>query len=141
MSYVDLGTVSAKSEQKRRKKSIWKFSPKLILLAVLFIIAGICLRFFTSSATTVLAEFWSTSGKVISFMIPGAPHILEDQGVTNVLLVGIDKRSEMPYSYQTTDGQVVNIEAGTPIGLLLALTYSSQSSVISTIWTDVPKAT
>lgn len=34
----------------------------------------------------------------------------------------------------------VNTEAGTPIGLLLALTYADTSSVISGIWTDIPKA-
>lgn len=34
-----------------------------------------------------------------------------------------------------------NITAGQPIGLLLALTYATASSVNTSLWTDIPKAT
>ena len=56
---------------------------------------------------------------------------------TNIAKPGAASWTDVPKPQGDT---TVNIFAGNPIGLLLALTYAANSSYSNSPWTDVPKA-
>ncbi|MBU0708366.1 hypothetical protein KJ596_01285, partial [Patescibacteria group bacterium] len=93
MDYVDLGTLSRKTITRRRGQRKIKLSSKLVGVLLIIIIGFATVKLLLSSATTVWADFWSASGSVISYMLPGSVKVKKDGGVTNVLLVGIDRRA------------------------------------------------
>lgn len=89
--------------------------PKLtkLLKRLLLLFPLACVVFFTffwlrAPAGTVLGKFRAASGSVISHMLPGSPRLKQEDGVTNILLIGIDRRSSVPYTYQGIDGAVVH---------------------------------
>ncbi|MCA9389799.1 LCP family protein [candidate division WWE3 bacterium] len=92
---------SAGSSTKRR--SVFKSIG--IVITFVFVLYG--MKLLLTPVVKTLANVWEESTTAISFMLPGGPKIAKDEyGHTNVLMVGIDRRSYQPYEYDGPDGTV-----------------------------------
>ncbi len=141
MSYLDLGTI----HQSRSRSPRWAPGKQLlklglILALILFLSWGLRQLFFAGS--TVMASFWNSSGAVIAQLMPNRPQIKEDQGVTNILLIGIDRRNEIPYSYQGPNGKMV--KNGFLADTIIIASYNRNTNQISLLslprdlWVQIP---
>lgn len=91
--------VTAPKKPSRLRKSVG------VIIGLAIVLFG--LKLLLTPVVRTLAAVWDESATAISFMLPGAPKIAKDEhGNTNVLLVGIDKRSFQPYQYAGPDGSL-----------------------------------
>lgn len=106
----------SKSLKRRRRSSVDSPSeqprnPKLVrIVAGVLVVVGlfIAVRFVFGPVVRTAAAFWKESTTAISFILPGGEEIQkDDDGHTNVLLAGIDRRSYQPYQYSGADGEIV----------------------------------
>lgn len=143
MDYVDLGTLSRKTITRRRGQRKIKLSSKLVGVLLIIIIGFATVKLLLSSATTVWADFWSASGSVISYMLPGSVKVKKDGGVTNVLLVGIDRRARVPYTYQGPDDTLMRNGFLADTIIVASLNYETdQLSMLSLprdLWLEIPE--
>src|SRR3989344_9613899 len=101
MQYVDLGKLPGPNRNSKRKKFF-----KLAVLVMLFsfvIYTGYILYW---PAVTILQQIAKQPRAVLSLIQNPSGELKETDGRTNILLVGIDKRSNVPYSYNVGNGTV-----------------------------------
>ncbi|KKP68931.1 hypothetical protein A2X44_05550 [candidate division CPR3 bacterium GWF2_35_18] len=124
MDYIDLGTIGNIKKYNHKKniksrKSVSDFSDKtayapknklshLKIITVSALLIGVFL-FATYAFLPHVKIFWNDFFKgpsiVMSFLKSDPKELKQDDDTTNVLLVGIDKRSSEPYSYKGTNGE------------------------------------
>lgn len=103
MQYVDLGngpTISQERKQKKRKR--------LILLGVGLISAvviGVVGYAFYWPLSAFIGEFLRNPGIALSFFRDPSGQLKSTNGKTNLLILGIDKRSNVPYTFVGPSGK------------------------------------
>ncbi|OGY25034.1 MAG: hypothetical protein A2Y57_02660 [Candidatus Woykebacteria bacterium RBG_13_40_7b] len=100
MKYVNLGSYKVK----RREDS--KSRLKLAALGIFVFILGYFIYLFWWPAFNVIKEVLKAPGSVISLIRNPADTLESTNGRVNFLILGIDKRSSIPYSYEGRDGKV-----------------------------------
>ncbi|HET7712997.1 MAG TPA: LCP family protein [Patescibacteria group bacterium] len=109
MRYLDLDHAAPSSQplQPQRAKPRWQRFGKLILLVGFLsalVFAGYSL-FWPASAT--LADIFKAPAAVLSFIRAPEQDLKSTNGRTNFLLLGIDRRSDEPYSYKDRQGRTI----------------------------------
>lgn len=102
MQYVDLGRLSHSGEKKKSKKKLLKFTI-LVLLLGFVIYTGYILYW---PAAVLFKQILKTPSSVLSLITNPEGELKTTDGRTNFLLVGIDKRSNVPYSYKIGNNEV-----------------------------------
>lgn len=103
MRYVDLGnspTVSLEKKRKKRKKIIL-----LTLGLTLATIVGVVGYAFYWPLSALIGEILKNPGAVLSFFKNPDVELKSTDGKTNILLLGIDKRSNVPYTFMGPSGK------------------------------------
>ncbi len=96
MQYVDLGRLPQSNNKKKAKKRVFKFA-FLALLLGLVIYSGYILYW---PVTVLVKQILKQPSSVLSLIRKPEGELRIVDGRTNFLLVGIDKRSTIPYSYK-----------------------------------------
>lgn len=134
MNYIDLGTASySKKYQTTRGKNHRWVKSTLFLLTLVMALFG--LKLLLQPVTSALGSIWQQSGVLISGILHGPRALKQDDGVTNFLLVGIDKRSYEPYSVTTKQGQ--ELKRGFLADTIIIASYNHQTQKISLL--SVPR--
>jgi LCP family protein required for cell wall assembly len=103
MKYVDLGTGPTISIEKKRKRR-----KKLILLGVglvSVVLIGVFGYAFYWPLSSLIGEFLKNPGIALSFFRDPSGQLKSTNGKTNFLILGIDKRSNVPYTYVGPNGE------------------------------------
>ncbi len=123
----------------RQKRPLVKYIGIVVGLAVLFF----GLKLLLTPVMKTLANVWEESATAISFMLPGGADIARDSyGHTNVLLVGIDRRSYQPYQYAGPDGTLAR--NGFLADTIIVASVDSEGEVVNMVslprdlWVQVP---
>jgi len=103
MRYLDLGVMPPVPAQKS-KKSKKKFILWGILLAFVTII-GFTGYVFYWPISSLISQMLQNPGVALSFFRPSEEQIKATDGKTNILVLGIDKRSNVPYTYLGPGGK------------------------------------
>lgn len=158
MGYIDLGTIENKRKQKKttlRRQSPRSFSsegltlkskPKhLKTIGISAFLIGVFL-FATYAFLPHVKNFWNSFFKgpsiVMSFLKNDPKELKQNDDVTNVLLIGIDKRSSEPYSYKGADGE--EEKNGFLADTIIIASYShidhsvSMLSIPRDLWVEIP---
>lgn len=103
MQYVDLGVLPYRKKEKggSKFKKILKWSSLVLVSAVVFY-AGYILYF---PASALLREIFKNPTSALSLVKNPEGNLKSDNGRTNFLLLGIDKRENIPYTYKIGNGQ------------------------------------
>ena len=107
--YTDLHHLNKiQSRPQSRRKPINGNNPKKAWLKSLSLILSLAIviygaKLLLTPVGHVLGAFLSTSATTISLTLSGK-ELKNDNGVTNFLIVGLDRRSNIPYSYQGPNG-------------------------------------
>ncbi|MEX0617292.1 MAG: LCP family protein [Candidatus Woykebacteria bacterium] len=138
MRYVDLGVLPYKNKQKSRKNKILKFSILTLFLGI--IIYGGYLFYWPISK--LIGELIHQPGLVFSLIKNPQGELASTDGRTNVLLLGIDKRSNVPYAYK--DYQGVSKKNGFLSDTVIVLSIGKETKDVAMIsiprdtWVDIP---
>jgi LCP family protein required for cell wall assembly len=103
MRYVDLGNSQSFSLDKKRKKR-----RKIILFSIgltLATIIGVVGYAFYWPLSALIGEILKNPGAVLSFFKNPDAQLKSTDGKTNILLLGIDKRSNVPYTFVGPSGK------------------------------------
>lgn len=151
MRYVDIGTLPNKnttsfrrgnlSSPKQKKKSGGrKLKTTLWLLFVGLFFFG--LYSFLPPIKDSLASMLNGSSAVFSYLVTGSQELKKDGGKTNVLLMGIDKRSDESYTYRGVDGVISKNSFRSDTIIVASYNYESEKvamlSIPRDLWVDVP---
>ncbi len=105
MRYIDLGVQPLPSLEKRKRKR-----KKIILLAgsaVAAVIVGIFVYAFYWPLSAIVSEILKNPGTVLSYFKERGGKLESTNGRTNFLILGIDKRANVPYTYLGPSGKQV----------------------------------
>lgn len=102
MRYVDLGKLPHRGEKKSKRKKIIKFASLALVLGI--ILYGSYVLYWPIS--TLVGQIIKQPKSVLSLIQNPKGELKSTNGRTNFLLVGIDKRANVPYSYKGPDGTV-----------------------------------
>lgn len=102
MQYIDLGKLPHRGEKKSKRKKLFKFGIFALLLGII-VYASYVLYW---PASTFLAQLIKQPKSVLSLIQNPQGEIKSTDGRTNILLVGIDKRSNVPYNYTGPGGEI-----------------------------------
>jgi len=100
MQYIDLGQQRPKKSNKARK--IVKWGALTVLLGIV-VYAAYVLYWPTA---TLIRQILKQPSSVFSLISNPKGQLKSEDGRTNFLLIGIDKRANIPYTYTTTNGVV-----------------------------------
>ncbi len=138
MQYVDLGNMPHKTKKKFDKKRLFKAGALTLLLAVV-VYAGYVLYW---PATTLLRQIFKEPGAVFSLITYPKGELKTVDGRTNFLLVGIDKRDNIPYTYTTSDGSVKQNSFLTDTIIVASVSKDKKNvsmiSVPRDLWVTIP---
>lgn len=101
MKYTDFNNQRMSINDKPRTKKWFKSAVLIALLAIT--IYGV--KLLVQPIGSVLGSFLSNSTSIISYMISNKK-IAQTDGVTNALLVGIDRRGSVPYTFIGEGGKI-----------------------------------
>ena len=162
MGYIDLGTIENKKIKLRNKKSISirqssggfsnketsfkkKKSTHLKTITISALLIGIFL-FTTYAFLPHVKNFWNSFLKgpsiVMSFLKSDPKELKQDDNITNILLLGIDKRSSEPYIYKGVNG--AEEKNGFLADTIIVVSYShvdksvSMLSIPRDLWVEIP---
>ncbi len=161
MERVDLGIVDdlgTKKTRVKRKASVssrrpvkldrHKNSPIFTRLAKLGLASALLglLIFGVYSYLPQIKSYWSSLNQgpqvVMSFLKEQPQNLKQDDGVTNVLLLGIDKRSVIPYSYTTNDGEIEKNGFLSDTMVVVSYNHNDNSVVMLSLprdlWVELP---
>lgn len=133
MQYVDLGRLSQSGVKKKSKKRFFKFG-FLVLLLGLVLYTGYILYWPLSVLTKQILKQPSS---VLSLIRKPEGELKTTDNRTNFLLVGIDKRSSIPYSYKV-DNNVVK-KNGFNSDTILVVSIAKDTKEVSMI--SIPRDT
>lgn len=139
MRYVDLGVAPYKRDQgNNRKKKILKFGIAALLLGI--VLYGGYLFYWPISQ--LINEIFRHPGLVLSFIRDPLSDLESTDGRTNVLLLGIDKRSSVPYSYKDSQGTTHKGGFLTDTIIVLSVGKETKDAAMVSIprdtWVDIP---
>lgn len=121
-----------------KKNSSWL---KSILFIFSFAIVVYTVKIFITPVGHVLGSFLTSSATTISIALSGR-ELKNDQGVTNVLIVGLDKRSVIPYSYKGPGGVVEKNGFNTDTIIIASFNKNTGSATLLSVprdlWVDIP---
>ncbi len=103
MKYVDLGNLKGNAliNKKKKKKKIFLIVSGILAVAII----GIFSYAFYWPLSTLIGEFLKNPGIALSFFKDPAEELKSTGGKTNFLILGIDKRSNVPYTYSGPAGK------------------------------------
>src|SRR3972149_7335585 len=137
MRYVDLGVIPNKNRQKTRKKKIIKSAIVTLLLGVTLYSGYL----FYWPLSKLINEIIHHPGSVLSF-IQNPGELESEDGRTNVLLLGIDKRANVAYSYKDYQGIVHQNGFLTDTIIVLSVGQETKDAAMISIprdtWVDIP---
>lgn len=164
MDYVNIGVIDKKKkkttvvrkglkETPKLKKNFLQMKPPqrknffshLPRITAAALILGSCiflLYSFFPQIKSWLQSMLQGPTTVMSFIKDQPQSLKQDDNVTNILLVGIDKRSVIPYTYETSDGQ--QEKNGFLADTLIVLSYNHQDqsvvmlSLPRDLWVEIP---
>lgn len=103
MKYVDLGNLNGNplDNKKRKKKKIFLIASGILAVAII----GIFSYAFYWPLSSLIGEFLKNPGIALSFFKDPSKELKSTNGKTNFLILGIDKRSNVPYTYSGPSGK------------------------------------
>ncbi len=138
MKYVDLGVAPYKDEKKRKKKKIIKFSIVTLLLGI--VLYGGYLFYWPISQ--LISEIIHHPGIVFSLIRDPLGDLDSTNGRTNILLLGIDKRENTPFSYTDSEGIVHKNGFLTDTIIVLSVGKERKDAAMISIprdtWVEIP---
>ena len=139
MRYIDLGVLPPRGERKRKtRKRIILFLASLLLVSV---VGYISYAFYWPIAG-LIGQIFRNPGVVLSFFREPSSQLRSSDGKTNILLLGIDKRENVPYTFVGSDGkQEHNGFLSDTIIVLSVDLNTKQASLISIprdTWVSIP---
>ncbi|MDP2670880.1 MAG: LCP family protein [bacterium] len=138
MQYVDLGVLSQKKKERSRTKKIVKWSA-LVFLTTIVLYAGYVLYF---PAAALLREILKNPSAALSLVKNPEGTLKSDNGRTNFLLLGIDKRDNVPYSYNLGNGEVKRNGFLSDTMLIISLDQNTKKVAMISIprdtWVQLP---
>ncbi len=139
MQYVDLGKLSA-PPKKSKKKKYFKFG-LIIVLTSLILYTGYVLYWPTLALIKQIAR---SPRAALSLIKNPEGELKSTDGRTNFLLIGIDKRASIPYSYDTGNGQVHKNGFLTDTIMVASLNKENKKvaliSIPRDLWVTTPKS-
>lgn len=137
MHYVDLGRLSAKPNNSKRKKFFKLGVVMLLLSGILY--TGYILYW---PAVTLFKQIAKHPKSALSLIKNPQGELKETAGRTNFLLVGIDKRSNIPYTYNIGNGEVKHNGFLTDTIILGSIDQNTKQiamvSIPRDVWVKVP---
>ena len=103
MRYVDLGQLKVNSLENKKKKKRKIFLIASVIVAVAII--GIFSYAFYWPLSSLIGQFLKNPGIALSFFRDPSEELKSTGGKTNLLILGIDKRSNVPYTYSGPSGK------------------------------------
>ena len=101
MQYVDLGTVSVGRKKKDRRKRFFKLT---LLILGCFLVLWLFASLFLPSGN-IIREVLNAPGNAFGVLNDPLKQLKATDGRTNILVLGIDKRKDIPYSYRGANGK------------------------------------
>jgi LCP family protein required for cell wall assembly len=149
MRYVDIGTLSASQPTKgpAKQKHIEKKRgiPKIIKGMVWVVCLGLALfaiYSFLPPIKETLASFFNNSSSVFKYLVNGQQDLKQEAGKTNILLLGIDKRSVEKYTIQERNGTTEKGCFRTDSMTVVSYNYDSKKvtmvSIPRDLWVEIP---
>jgi LCP family protein required for cell wall assembly len=143
MRYIDLGLLpQSQIEQKRKtRKRIILFLASFLIVSIV----GYVGYAFYWPISNILGQIFKNPGVVLSFFKEPSSALKSTDGKTNILLLGIDKRANVPYTFNGPNGkQEHNGFLSDTIIIISADLNTKQVSLISIprdIWVSFPSWT
>ncbi|OGY23691.1 MAG: hypothetical protein A2126_02500 [Candidatus Woykebacteria bacterium GWB1_45_5] len=139
MRHIDLGVLPPSSlEKQRKKKKIAFFLAGLLLVAAL----GYIGYAFYWPISSLIGEIFKNPGAVLSFFREPSGELRSSGGKTNILILGIDKRANVPYSFVGPAGREEHNGFLSDTIIVLSVDLNSkQTSLISVprdTWVSMP---
>ncbi len=136
MHYVDLGTLPKK---KKNKKRHW---PKILLVSFLVLSLSYVGLLLFWPATTVISKVLKAPMSALSIVRNPEGELKSTNGRTNILLLGLDKRAVIPYSYEGRDGKTYHNGFLSDTIIIVSLNLQSKDvamvSVPRDFWVKIP---
>jgi LCP family protein required for cell wall assembly len=103
MRYVDLGVLKGNSldTKRRKKKKFFLISSAILAVAII----GVLGYAFYWPLSNLIGQILKDPGTALSFFRDPSRELESTDGKTNFLILGIDKRSNVPYTYQGPSGK------------------------------------
>ncbi len=101
MQYVDLGTLKTPKRKRPKKKIL-----KVIFLFLAFFMGVYVLATLFLPSGNIIREVLNAPGTALSVLNDPLAHLKSTNGRTNILVLGIDKRKDIPYSYKGAGGKI-----------------------------------
>jgi len=140
MKYVDLGKIQPKIT--RKKASSKHKAVKVLIWTLILVLVGYVIFSVKPIVEKGIKSFWQGPATVLSFLRNNTNKLDQDEGRTNFLLLGIDKRSEIPYSYKGENGQVEKNGFLSDTIIVGSFRHSDASLVLFSVprdlWVEVP---
>ena len=131
MRYVDVGTLNHSSsihhsnKRTKKKSGVGRFfKTALSFLALGALVFGI--YSYLPPIKDSLASMFNDSSAVISWIVTGGKELEQQGGKTNVLLLGIDKRADEPYTVQSRSGTETKTCFRTDTMIVASYNYDSE---------------
>lgn len=132
MQYIDLGTVNYKRKKASKKKQVIKFT---LLLLVVFFGFYLLLLFLLPGAS--LKSVLSAPGTAISILNDPLKQVKSTDGRTNILVLGLDKRKDIPYSYKGAGGKITYNGFNTDTMLIASINLSTKEVALISLPRDI----
>ncbi|OGY30449.1 MAG: hypothetical protein A3F35_01865 [Candidatus Woykebacteria bacterium RIFCSPHIGHO2_12_FULL_45_10] len=132
MQYVDLGVLPRRKGSSKLKKTL-KWTSLAFLVAIVFYASYII--YFPAAA--LLKEIFKHPSSALSLVKNPEGTLKGDNGRTNFLLLGIDKRDNVPYSYTLGGGTAA--KNGFLSDTMMVVSLDQKSSEVATV--SIPRDT
>src|SRR4030043_2245672 len=96
MRYININVAPIKEEAKRKRRKRLVFFSLALVLAVFVGFVGYV---FYWPISGLIGQLLKDPGVVLSFFTQGGTELKSTNGKTNFLLLGIDKRTNVPYTF------------------------------------------
>ena len=154
MRYVDIGTLN-QSSQPQSKQSAGSRSKgqgsrpssmsRWLKGGITFVLLGALvfgIYSFLPPIKETLASVFNGSGAVFTYLVKGKQELAQDGGKTNVLLLGIDKRADEPYTFVGANGTVSRNCFRTDTMIVASYNYDTKKvtmlSLPRDLWIKIP---
>lgn len=128
-------------QRKRRKRAYQKYFKLTLVVALLSTLGYLSYLYFWPTSL-VIKQILKAPGAALSFFKGEGEPLRQTNGRTNVLLLGIDKRSYEPRSFQDKDGRVYRNGFRSDTILLASVDLMTKDTVLISLprdlWVKVP---
>lgn len=132
MQYIDLGTINYKRKTQSKKQRFLKLFALLLIgffafyLLILFLLPG-----------TSLKSVLSAPGTALGILNDPLRQLKSTDGRTNILILGIDKRKDIPYSYKGPGGKIYYNGFNTDTMLIASINLTTKEVALISIPRDI----